>query len=672
MRVRGREGSRPSTSSIRRLEGRGRSRPLGRRWLLGLRATALLGPYLISPGLVRASAAEPLTVGPTAWSSPVVTSDGAVLALARDRAGVRLDVMTPGAEGTTSTRLEPRAGRALLAVARGSNAAAPIVVRASEPGAVPEEPESLVRLGEHADDDVVLFRAGAGERLADPVIAPGRQWIAVVARLEPRARGERVVSRVLMVSALDGSARTIEDGEGDRGGLAFLGESALGFVRREGEYSLFVQVPLGADGDPAGPRTIEARDRAAWSAVAPLDERGTRLLVARDAGRGPALAIVEDGGAGVRPLTEEGRAAIAPALTPDGREVVFVGAGEGGMNLFRVALGAGPAALVGPPAAAADDEREPRKFESLRAKLANAPCLACHDHERGLDVVGASAHATLACTDCHVDVTGTPHAGLAVSERVVGGPDGRGAPVTADGSPLPAPGAGLRGVGRPVARASAATLACGSCHRAEAERWASDVHGKAFEARSAAAPGCPSCHGDHDVWKLADPRSRVARSAVAGGCGVACHEGAWDVTRVDGGAETMHQTRYRSDPLTTYRESIHAKKLRLGERHAATCASCHTAHGVRPARDPASSLNVAHAAKTCASNGKCHVGAPDEYVTLVDHVVAVPRGHTARGVADAAFGVIGAVTVAFAGGDLLLDALRRAMARLRSRKERRR
>ena len=37
-----------------------------------------------------------------------------------------------------------------------------------------------------------------------------------------------------------------------------------------------------------------------------------------------------------------------------------------------------------------------------------------------------------------------------------------------------------------------------------------------------------------------------------------------------------------------------------------------------------------------------------------------------------AFGVIGAVTVAFAGGDLLLDALRRAMARLRSRKERRR
>ncbi len=602
----------------------------------------------------------------------MVASDGRVLALARDRAGARLDVLPLDGAGTVETRIEATAGRVLLGVARGSNAAAPIVVRASEPGAVPEEPESLVRLGEKAADDVVLFRAAAGERLADPVISPGREWVAAVARVEPLARGERVSSRVLLVSALDGSARALEEGEGDRLAPVFLGDGALGFVRREGEYSLLVRVPLGADGAPSGATSIEVRDRAAWSAVVPLDERGERLVVARDAGRGPALAIVTEAGARIEPLTPEGRAAISPALTPDGREVVFVGAGGGGMNLYRVSLPGGggerAAPVAGTPRDPGDDEREPHAFPRLRAELANAPCVACHDHERGLDVVATSAHANLACSDCHVDVTSTPHHGLAVSERVTTGPDARGVPVSADGSIRPAPGAGLRGVGRPVASFTAASLACGSCHAREAERWRTDVHGRAFEARAAAAAGCPSCHGDHDVWKLGDPRSPVARAAIAEGCSASCHAGAWDVTRVDGRVETARPTRYRSDPLATYRDSIHAKKLRLGERHAATCASCHTAHGVLPARDPASSLNTAHAAKTCASNGKCHVGAPDDYVTLVDHVVAVPDGHSARAIADVVFGVIGAVTVAFAGGDVALDALRRMLARVRGRK----
>lgn len=636
--------------------------------LAGLRILAI-ALSLIVAGRARASDAAPLTTGPVAWSSPVVASDGTVLALAHDRAGVHLRTLPSGAGAASATSIEPGAGRVFLAIARGSNAAGPLVVRASEPGAVAEEPASLVRLGASGPDDVVLFRAEPGERLADPVISPGREWVAVVARREPKARGERVSSRVLLVSALDGSARALEEGEGDRLAPAFLGASALGFVRREGEYSLLARVPFDAvSGVPSGPVSIVARERAAWSAVVPLDEGGERLVVARDAGHGAGLAIVEGNGARIQPLRDDGRAAISPALTPDGREVVFVSARAGGMNLDRLALpDAGATSDAKLARVATDDEPEPRAFPSLRANLTNAPCLACHDHERGLDVVATSAHANLACTDCHVDVTSTPHHGLAVSERVATGPDSRGVPVKADGSVRAAPGAGLRGVGRAVASFTAASLACGSCHAREAERWRTDVHGRAFEARAAAAPGCPSCHGDHDVWKLGDPRSRVARPAIAEGCSASCHEGAWNFTRVDGGGESAHLTQYRSDPLATYRDSIHAKKLRLGERHAATCASCHTAHGVLPVRDPDSSLNVAHAAKTCASNGKCHVSAPDAYVTLVDHVVAVPDGHSARGVADAVFGVIGAVTVAFAGGDLALDALRRALARLRGR-----
>ncbi|MFN7953475.1 MAG: hypothetical protein U0610_17245 [bacterium] len=629
-----------------------------------------------------------LTVGPTAWSSPVVGDDGYLLALARDRAGVRL-VRLPLAGGAPalppdaapSALVEASSEHEITAIARGARSDRLIVIRR----ATREDRDELVALGATAETSRVLFAGGVGgERLADPVMSPDGESIALVARREPRARGQTVSTRVLVVPAQGGPPQTIATGDDDRASPAFVatesGGRALAFVRVAGEYSLWTRVPIAADGSPAGAEEVANRDRAAWRSVVPVDAAGRHLLVARDLGHGPALWLVETGSMRAELVTAEGRAAFAPALTPDAREAVFVGARLGGVNLFRVPLAGdrAPRALDGESAGTRsvasspfDDEsdfRGERVFDEARAARLDQECRACHDHERGLEVVGRSAHAKLACTDCHVDVTETPHRSIARSERVAAPLDGRGRPVTDDGSPRAATGAGLRGVGERVTQVSAASLACGSCHRPEAVSWRQDVHGQAFDARSAAAPGCPTCHGDHDVRKLGDAGSQVARTRIATGCTESCHSGAWDVVSATGDGEAATAVAYRSDPLATYRESIHAKKLRLGKRDAATCASCHTAHAVLNAAHPDSSLNPAKSAATCAANGKCHVGADANYVTLVDHVVAVPHGKTPRQHVHLAISLVGVGTVAWAGGDALLDALRRVTRWARRRK----
>ncbi len=645
----------------------------------GMALASWIGFAAAMPALASEQAV-PLTVGPTVWSSPVVTVDGYVLALARDRAGVRL-VALPFAEGggklptdaAPTALVEVSNEHEITAIARGSRSDRLFVVRRT----TRDDRDELVAIGTTpANDSVLLTTTSEGERLVDPTLSPDGESLAVVARREPRTRGETVSTRVLVLPSRGGELHTIAAGDGDCASPSFLavsgGSRALAFVRTEGEYTLWTRVALAADGTAQAEPVVAHRDRARWRSALPLDPAGTQLLVIRDLGHGPALWRIDTGTPRAAPLTTEGRAAKEPALTADGGAAVFVAAAEGGLNLFALpALAAGTThSVASAPFDDDSDYRGERVFTEARATRLDAPCRSCHDHERGLDGIGSSAHARLACVDCHVDVTETPHRSIARSERLAAPLDTRGRPVRDDGSPRPATGAGLRGVGERVSHISAASLACGSCHRAEAVSWRSDVHGRAFDARSVAAPGCPSCHGDHDVWKLGDARSRVSRLAVAEGCSDVCHEGAWLVQRGGEAAERAERApgaAYVSNPLATYRDSIHAKKLRLGKRDAATCASCHTAHAVLNAANAESSLHPARSAATCAANGKCHVGAPERYASLVDHVVAVPGARTPRQYVDLGITTVGVGTVAWAGSDVLFDALRRLVRRARVR-----
>ncbi len=196
-------------------------------------------------------------------------------------------------------------------------------------------------------------------------------------------------------------------------------------------------------------------------------------------------------------------------------------------------------------------------------------CLACHSDKtmttkRGGRTVSlfvdpkkfaGSIHGSLQCTNCHADL---------------------------DGKDLPH--------STPLAKVN-----CGSCHSDEAQLYAKSLHGKAVARGDPLAPRCVTCHGNHDILPVKDPRSSVAAMKVPFVCGQ-CHREGTPVQR--------NRNIPEHDILANYTESIHGEGLlKKGLIVAANCASCHTAHSILPHTDPNSSINRRNIAATCT---KCH------------------------------------------------------------------
>ena len=203
----------------------------------------------------------------------------------------------------------------------------------------------------------------------------------------------------------------------------------------------------------------------------------------------------------------------------------------------------------------------------------SSDCLACHgkpdltaerdgrqvsmyfDAERAAQ----SVHASADCIDCHVDldgVTDTPH-----PERL-------------------------------------APADCGMCHDESfdsmAAYWGS-THGRGVTAGTANSPRCQDCHGSHDILGRKDPRSSAHLFNVPAMC-TECHaEGA--------AIEPVHDLT-RDQLIDRYKDRIHGSALfRQGLTVAPVCTTCHSAHAVLPAADPASLIHRDRVNLTCA---QCH------------------------------------------------------------------
>ena len=156
------------------------------------------------------------------------------------------------------------------------------------------------------------------------------------------------------------------------------------------------------------------------------------------------------------------------------------------------------------------------------------------------------------------------------------------------------------GIMRTLVDRAAAERACGSCHTAAAAAF-DDAHGRA-RAAGRVAPECVSCHGSHAVRPVADPRSGTSPAAQPATCG-SCHAAS---TRA-------------------FAISAHARATRAGAAAAGavpSCAACHGAHGVEPARVAASPVAPARVNATC---GACHVLAGTQERASV-HGRAAARG----------------------------------------------
>jgi hypothetical protein len=222
------------------------------------------------------------------------------------------------------------------------------------------------------------------------------------------------------------------------------------------------------------------------------------------------------------------------------------------------------------------DCHQPHKIRKVfyTQGMADADCLRCHSDEslkakdgRRLFVdageVARSRHLKVACSQCHSGVNASH---LRPCETITQKVD------------------------------------CTACHAEIGQQYAQSTHGQLVARSDVNGPTCKECHGGHGVLGKADPASATFPSNVPDLCARCHREGQRAAVRYTGG---QHQI------IERYEESIHGKGLlKSGLTVTATCTSCHTAHGVRPRNDPASSVNPRNVPVTC---GRCHHGIEEQF-----------------------------------------------------------
>ena len=201
----------------------------------------------------------------------------------------------------------------------------------------------------------------------------------------------------------------------------------------------------------------------------------------------------------------------------------------------------------------------------------NSDCLDCHSDREMIMTNAAgkvvslyvdtnrlarSVHADADCTDCHADLADRdlPHDDIKL---------------------------------KPVV--------CAECHDDVAKVEQQSLHGLAAAKGDPLAPRCQTCHGTHDILKVKDRQSAVSPGRVPFVCGK-CHQ--------EGAPVQAAREISQDHILENYTESLHGQGLlKDGLIVAANCASCHTAHDIRPHTDPRSSINRTNIAGVCST---CH------------------------------------------------------------------
>jgi len=146
---------------------------------------------------------------------------------------------------------------------------------------------------------------------------------------------------------------------------------------------------------------------------------------------------------------------------------------------------------------------------------------------------------------------------------------------------------------------------CMKCHlsltdqlQAVAEAFKDDIHNQP-------RLGCPACHGGNpqaeEMQDAMDPekgfRGTPAPLQIPDLCG-GCHQDAAFIKQFAPNLPT--------DQLSQYWTSVHGQRIKTGDSNAATCVSCHRAHGILSVHDTRSPVYPTRVVDTCAS---CHADA---------------------------------------------------------------
>jgi len=143
---------------------------------------------------------------------------------------------------------------------------------------------------------------------------------------------------------------------------------------------------------------------------------------------------------------------------------------------------------------------------------------------------------------------------------------------------------------------------CLTCHEALGDKastaFKKDIH-------KAKGVSCADCHGGNR--KSEDMTQAMAKSA--GFVGVLKGDAISETcAKCHGDAERMKSfgSTLPTNQLQTLETSVHGKLAVSGKEHIAQCTTCHGAHGIVPAKNPASPVYPLNVVKTCT---KCHADA---------------------------------------------------------------
>ena len=258
--------------------------------------------------------------------------------------------------------------------------------------------------------------------------------------------------------------------------------------------------------------------------------------------------------------------------------------------------------------------------QAFAAGVAGAPnCLMCHRHDiAGMrpsqDTLSRKIEQEKLCLSCHLDnpdvrARTSPTSGfIAAYEKSVHGTAlthgnaGAANCVDCHGSHEMRKGSDQAS----LVNRTKIPETCGKCHAGIAAEFQQSVHGGALARGSTDAPTCTNCHGEHTIFAHNDPRSPVAAGNVSAQC-ASCH----------GSVRLSEKYGIASTRPATFSDTYHGLAMKGGSVDVANCSSCHGAHNIKPASDPASTVNKANLAATC---GKCHPGANQRFAMGAVHV----------------------------------------------------
>lgn len=224
-----------------------------------------------------------------------------------------------------------------------------------------------------------------------------------------------------------------------------------------------------------------------------------------------------------------------------------------------------------------------------------------------------SVHGKFPCNFCHTDVSGYPHGKVSA-------------------------------------------VKCSICHftgvtgAPKIRDFGEGIHGKSLEAGNAAAPGCQTCHGSHDILPANDGRSRTSRQNIPDLCSqchdkefqeyrksihgsqflgkknlmaavcIDCHMEHHLISAVSEASWELYLIREcgscHAGQLSTYRKTLHGKITRLGYVTVAKCPDCHGSHKILPRSDMGSAISDINIVATC---GKCHKGIGRSFTRFYAH-----------------------------------------------------